>query len=537
MKHLLVLFSLFVTIYAQEENKYLRKSISHLEVLFRLDRTSQVLSETEKTSVIRSIQSNLNLGRFDFNPVPESIVQSLVEEGRSFSATEVQDLSPLLDKILAPSVRETVIDSSMGRSEDIQSQFQKETFIATKAKSLDITGKQYDKILNSSYLYIPTVSDVSIQSKWFLEEQGYRAQMTIGIAWFKLVFDDQGESHYELITHIQSKGIGEASGRGPSNYRARAFTKAVFKATKNLVFETQNHPDFKLKGQLLEDAMRSAEMDLGLLEGLYQNQRFRFFELVESSDSTERRDVGWGFVGVVNDSTSELGLVSGFAEQGQSVEEIPLSGIQIFAGYQTNDWSLQKPPFSEKAPETYQQGSVFLGTSVDLSRSSFLNHSFLTIRGLLSSGTVNGVLADATAERYRFNSFLMGNLEVGFAKNFHLWNRFYLGGEVGLGLYRSALYMDDLNNAFDDLTSEWFGNTFRASLVFNVELTPQLSLLGSLGQQYSNVWYQEYVDDDNSSYCHETALGCFDADYGGKQISLSFEYRMGRLNEFYQRMF
>ena len=111
---------------------------------------------------------------------------------------------------------------------------------------------------------------------------------------------------------------------------------------------------------------------------------------------------------------------------------------------------------------------------------------------------MNGVLADATAERYRFNSFLMGNLEVGFAKNFHLWNRFYLGGEVGLGLYRSALYMDDLNNAFDDLTSEWFGNTFRASLVFNVELTPQLSLLGSLGQQYSNVWYQEYVDDDNS---------------------------------------
>ena len=97
--------------------------------------------------------------------------------------------------------------------------------------------------------------------------------------------------------------------------------------------------------------------------------------------------------------------------------------------------------------------------------------------------------------------------------------------------------MNSLDFSQPDLTSEWTGNLLRGSLIASFELTPKLSLVGSLGQQVSSVWFQEYSDNNEVFYCGETSIGCFDPDFDSTVLTLSFEYRMGRLNEFYQRFF
>lgn len=525
-------------LWAQEENKFVRKSISHLEVLFRLDGTSSALNEAEKQQIIRALNSELKLGRFDLNPLPQGATNALVATGRQLGIQEVSQLEGLLTQVLSNKVSEIVQDSSFGRSETLQSESQKESFMAVKAKSLDITGDQYSQILNASYVYIPTIAGVQISRIAFGRDRGYHVELTLGLAWFQLKIDDFGNSEYEMIGHFTSRGVGESSSQLPTDHRSSAYREAYDKAITNLVFETQSFEAFKLRGQVLEGGIRSAVIDLGTSSGLYLNQRFRHFEMIQKEDTIVKNNLGWGYIHDLDSAqVSGLHLISGFADQGQSIEEIPLSGMSLQFGYEQGSWELETPYYSSDTLETYPQTQIYLGTNFDISNKSGINSTFFKSKVRVGYSSINGEIAPGLNDPLELNTAFLGELELGLNTQWHLWNRFFAGVEAGVSMY-SMLVSPTNTNSFNTPDINWVGNVARLSLVGSFELTPRWSLLAQYGQRYSNVWYQEYqYGSDQPIDCRSISYGCFDPDFDSQYLSLSAEYRMGKISTFFQRIF
>lgn len=363
--------------------------------------------------------------------------------------------------------------------------------------------------------------------------------MELGLAWFQLKFDDQGNSKFHFLKHVQSYGLGRSASKRHIDHRLLAYEDACRSAIRNLVFETQSDPAFKLRGQVLEGGMKTTTLDLGKESGLELNQRFRLFEMIETQDTVIKNDIGWGFVSEVDsEGQSQLTMISGFSDQGQSMEEIPLSGLNIQFGHSQHSWEIEKPIHNTNPIEARDLLKIYVGVGSDRSESSGWNSTSISTRFSLALANYNDSLYGGQGTIYKLESMVHTLGEFLFTKNFHLLNRFYVGYQLGVGMYYTNFFLDDLSNETISNNMSWTGNTFRADLIGSFEISPRWSLIGSWGVLNNNVWYQEYeIDGAEAVDCGRVEFGCFDADFQSTQFSLFMEYRLGKVSDFFQQMF
>ena len=132
MIRLLFCFLLVSTTWGQEESKYQRKSITHIEGLFRLDASANNLSSAEQSNIIYQVNRSMQMGRFDFNPRPQSVWQELQSQSRAMRISTTEELRQLLESLILTSLSQTIEDSSMSRAETLQSESQKQSFMTQK---------------------------------------------------------------------------------------------------------------------------------------------------------------------------------------------------------------------------------------------------------------------------------------------------------------------------------------------------------------------------------------------------------------------
>ena len=346
---------------SKDAGKYERKSVTYINALWLMDESAHQLTNEQVGFVLDKVKKDITMKRFDYNPVPESFVSDFVTQANAckfpssvpgamaqtgfsgFGLGNVPD--PMLDSITAimertvvPKILEIVDLNKEMRAGNLTSEQQRNSFMSDKAKTLGITMEDIDKVMNSAYVFIPLVRRVHEE----LKDSSYTMSFDAGIIWFRISTKcEKARAIPVVIKFTYSMGPGRLgksyiSSTGPIDYKEFAFRSAVKNAVRNLVVATQEIPEFRLSGQVLETGFLSVGFDLGKNEGVKLDDKYHIVEFTEEADgSVSQKKNGWVMVTSVGDSNSSHGykskaqVIAGSPFTGAVLSEYPRIPIDI----------------------------------------------------------------------------------------------------------------------------------------------------------------------------------------------------------------
>ncbi|HEX7510226.1 MAG TPA: autotransporter outer membrane beta-barrel domain-containing protein [Chitinivibrionales bacterium] len=345
----------------KEAGKYERKSVTYINALWLMDESAHQLSGEQVGFVLDKVKQGITMKRFDYNPVPESFVTDFVNQANAvkispaapvelaqktgFRGFGVSAPDPILDSITAvmertvvPKILEVVDLAKEMRAGNLTSEQQRNSFMSDKAKTMGITMEDIDKVMNSAYIYIPLIKNF----REVLKDSSFTLSFDAGIIWFRI--STKGEKARAIpvvrkFTYSMGPGrLGKTyiSGTGPIDYKQFAFRSAVKNAVRNLIVATQEIPEFRLSGQVLEQGFMNVSFDLGKNEGVHVDDKYHIVEFTEEADGTiSTKKNGWVMVNSVGDSNSKQGykskaqVIAGSPFTGAVLSEFPRIPIDI----------------------------------------------------------------------------------------------------------------------------------------------------------------------------------------------------------------
>ena len=279
-----------------EAGAYARKSVTYINALWLMDESVRGLHPRQVGYILDKVKQGISMPRFDYNPVPDSLLREFYRAGkrgpvsickRGHSTAGGTD--PMLDSISprswsARSSRRfvAVVDLNKEmRAAGLTSEQQRNSFIADKAKTLGITMEDVEKVMNSAYIYIPLIRGYTSQ----LKDSSYSTGFAAGIIWFRI--SAQGEKAHAIPvvkTFTYSSGFSVrdrnyATEAGMVGYKEFAFRAAVKNAARNLVVATQQIPDFRLSGQVIDKGFMGVGFNLGRREGVRVDDKYQIVEI------------------------------------------------------------------------------------------------------------------------------------------------------------------------------------------------------------------------------------------------------------------
>jgi hypothetical protein len=187
-----------------QELKYERKSISYADVL--LVSNPEIKIEGKQASyLIKKLREYIEMPRFDYNPIPEELVADFKSELESRgSSISLDEIVELLKEKFVPKIIEILDIEKEIRAQGLLTEAQRNSFIATKAKSLGITAEQAMKIMNSAFIYVPVISKYNT----YISGQTYVVELSAGVVWYRVVYSEDGTSDLKLTVKKETRGIG-----------------------------------------------------------------------------------------------------------------------------------------------------------------------------------------------------------------------------------------------------------------------------------------------------------------------------------------
>jgi hypothetical protein len=438
----------------QEVGAYSRKSVSYVDALWLLDNSSRSLSSKQIKKTIASIHKELKLGRFDYNPIPDSYLDDFVNAANSVElgggASALEKLSKLMEAHLVPKIAEALEVNKELRAAKRLTEQQRNSFITDKAKLLGVTENELLSVMNSAFIYLPVVKGYS----QFNTGGDYYNSIELGVVWFKLEFINGELKAEPIIKEWSSTTTKSTPGEhylGYGNYKDYAFGKLVEQGAKNLRVATQNHKDFKLTGQIMEADKGSVGFDIGPNEGAKINNAYLLIEKFqnENGDIAEE-EAGWVLLdGFQKDNElipSTGYIVSGKPDIGVELREYPLMPLEIgFGGLYT--------------PVTINDEEITLNSSngIDL----FMLYQLGTMfQNFVEVGITGGVLdIDENIDG------LNGSIRLGWSKRLMMYRRLAL--RTSVGIIFQHVYLNSKLVEYAD--SEIYNNNFGLYINGNVE--------------------------------------------------------------------
>jgi len=323
----------------EPSGSYERKSISYIPAVYIPRSEAYQLHREEIDYLINSIRESIEMPRFDFNPLPEEITDNLIQQARRQGNLSLENLEGMLTESIVPVIVDILNTEMEIRARDLVSEEQKQQFIATKAQGYGITAGQLETVMNSAYLYIPYVDDVS-----FKEDDGMITfHITGGLFWYHIeTLGD--EPKVESLLKQESFSMGQGLEKRSYSYHGRSLNgeefslyTAIDNFARNLQVATQSIPVFKLSGLIQYTGGRDLQFDLGRKEGIMVDDGFFVGEQTAAPDgSVEMKHVGFiRTVAVGNnakdayDFSQAKTVFGGDFAQGMSVIEHPRLPIDI----------------------------------------------------------------------------------------------------------------------------------------------------------------------------------------------------------------
>ena len=299
----LVLFP--IAILLGQQGKYQRKSISSVESVWIRPGALQGLERFDYRFFDKMVDFYIELERFDYNILPETMLSEFRDQANSLTEITPAAIGRVLEKTVAARILDILNSDDVKKNRGLalkdESAFQ--SFAATKAKSLGLTVRELEMLLNSAYIYLPYISNMK-QEK---EAKEISVEIQGGILWYQLAVDPGGNYSIKMLVGAKTSGLGRAS-IGAKNrltgkplYKEFKFGKEVLKTTeeqyaqydavlawaKNLGVKTKEIDAFKLQAQIVEASGNKYGFPLGFSEGVHLGDGFHLVEFEEDKFGNE----------------------------------------------------------------------------------------------------------------------------------------------------------------------------------------------------------------------------------------------------------
>lgn len=539
------------TLFAQQ-GKYQRKSISSVETVWIKPGALQGV-KFDYDFFDKMIDYYVEVERFDYNVLPEKLLTSFREQTNALTEITPDKISDVLENTVVKEIVDILNSPDVKKNRGIalkdEAAFQ--TFAATKAKSLGLTVKELEALMNSAYIYLPYISS----AKQEVEKKSITVTINGGILWYQVKVDQDGNSSVAKLLTAKTKGFGSATS-GSKSFKKYRFGKEVFNTTeeqyaqydailafaKNLGVKTKEINAFKLQAQVMEVIGRKYSFPLGFLEGVHLDDGFGLMEFEEDKEGNEiAKRVG--FVRVIKTGknikdptnyTIAVQLLGRKQDMGGVVMEHPRLGIdlQIKAGYITGI-NVPKEDTHHCIDEAAEDSLKIL--KEDLTNAAGANLTFAyniaPIIGMtqtfLDCGIGYGI---GIAEFSEGIDGIASMLELDFGLIKKLWfTRANLGINAAAGL-------DMLNIAgeFDEKDYKYSVNSYSVKFGADLEylINPDLSF--NFGANYKLGFTPLEVKleyDDNEIFSEDSDVDDLfpDMNLGGLKFSAGINYSLGSL--------
>jgi len=347
------------------QNKYERKSISSIRSII-LYGSAVNLTKTQRAVALKGLKSKIEMARFDYNVLPDSLTNEFTAEFDKIKNEEgvsSDSISAILRQTLLPGIVKILDAAKELRAKQNLSEADKNRFIALKAKESGLTAADLAKIFNSAYIYIPyfhtyTIKTISVKN--IITGQNvpyYSVYLEGGIMWYKIVYKNQKFS-VKLLKNIRSFGTGKARVGSKNSVDSETLSDkdyACYEAAGSFgdlaAKRTKEMEDFKLYAPVMEYIGGKVGVRLGRKEGIKLDERYYVKEsALDKEGKLSRVERGYFRFSKIADNKknanamSHGSIIRGTADAGMLTEEKPLLGmiVQISGGLMM---------FSQKASE------------------------------------------------------------------------------------------------------------------------------------------------------------------------------------------
>ena len=338
--------------------RYERKSVSNMDVVWLATPSARSLKPGQADLLLTAIKEQImgeeGLGaRFDYNSLEKegALVQRFIRKAGEEDSLTVERVAELLTETLAGSIVRILDAQKEARAKALVSEAERQKFIAVKAKELGITAEDFEKVMNSGYIYLPVltqysrkVTETTEKEKEKEEKKKFvRYKLKGGMVWFKLGVSPDGKGRVRMLTQLETDGSHSADLEGTYKLRGRkvdgdtyAFAEASNWLAKNLVVKTAELEEFRLRAEVFEFAGGMVGFNLGKKEGLFLDQKFRVYEGYEDEvGNLKWEKKGFFMARKIGDNRTNPKVLShgkriiGGYEPGMTVKEFPRIGIDV----------------------------------------------------------------------------------------------------------------------------------------------------------------------------------------------------------------
>ncbi|OGJ99309.1 MAG: hypothetical protein A2487_07710 [Candidatus Raymondbacteria bacterium RifOxyC12_full_50_8] len=456
-----------------EAGKYERKSVTFIDALWLMDKSVRGMPGEYVGYTLEKIKEKLMMPRFDYNPLPQSFISDFVAQANAKEEITIDNIAEIMDKTIVPKILAIVDLNKELRAQNYTSEADRNSFYAIKAKEFGFSDVEIAKVMNSAFIFITVCKSYS-----GLTSGGqYKMLMDVGILWYRI--STKGEkAQAKLVVKKMTKSMGFAK-EGKTfmkdgklvDHKEFAFRSCVKNAARNLLVATQEMPEFRLSGQVVEVDAGKVGFDLGKNEGLRADDKFRIAEFEESEDGSVKSTFnGWGVVSMVADSNSKEGykskaqIVAGEPMTGSVLSEFPRIPIDIAIKFRTF-------PGVANSGDTTILG---MGMGLQLDARYNIGRHFGVNQLFAGVGYGLGSAGEADIATYS-DGASVGQLDILLMKRF-LVKRFTLGVEAGLASFSATASRGSIGaGAFSLSIDETFsGMGFFAGANAGFNLTPAL---------------------------------------------------------------
>ncbi len=329
---LLSITILFTTSYASAQTrKYERKSVTSLGTVLVKSGLSPDLD------IVRNrLKAYIELPRFDFNVISESSIKEFIKKANQTDLSP-ESIADALKQTVVPKILEVVKATAALRAQGNLKEEDLARAVVDKMKGSGLTAEDIKKVYNSSFIYIPVITDYkeeTVLNVFTVEIKGY-------ILWYRIIVSDDGKSASAvLLTKLSEPKSGAWSANPDESFqlkrrkvdgRTYARLMAIGGWAQAEALAMRELPEFKLSAEIRSVEGQFATAGLGKREGI---------ELDDGFDVIDFFDDGKGAV-----VTKDIGFyrASQIADNRTSDDESSLFYGHIHAGVERGSLLVERP--------------------------------------------------------------------------------------------------------------------------------------------------------------------------------------------------
>ncbi len=307
MKKLLVISILVLVAFSlvAQQGQYVRKSVSSVESIW-MKAGSGYMNDKERDFFDRMFKFYVEIPRFDFNTLPASVKTDFVNEANKIGSVTPIALGEVMERTVAVKIAEVLNDPEIQKKRadgGFKDEMSMMSFATTKGKSLGLSGDELAAFMNSAYIYLPFVTNISedvTKDKNDEKKEYYKYTINGGILWYKVNIAPDGKVSIKQVKNATTitfdtrvvtdkKSVftfGEFS--ESVDYKTYAKYNAMLAFAKNLGVKTKQIDDFKLQAQIVSIEKGKLAGDIGYKEGVRLDDGYYVCEAVETSNGKTR---------------------------------------------------------------------------------------------------------------------------------------------------------------------------------------------------------------------------------------------------------